>query len=130
VNPEFLTVEDVLEIHDIQLANTGGLAGVRDANMLDSAVAQAQAAFGGQYLHEDLCAMAAALLFSLAMNHPFLDGNKRTALAAALTFLEINGIVVTHDPDDLFNAVMGVAEGTFSKEDVAKLFRWLATGEM
>lgn len=71
----------------------GGSDGLRDANLLASTVAQPSATFGGSLLHEDLFAMAAAYLFHIVMNHPFIDGNKRTGLAAALVFLDINGLV-------------------------------------
>ena len=85
--PEFLTVEDVLQIHDEQLSAYGGATGIRDQGLLESAVAMPQASFGGAYLHEDLPHMAAAYAFHIAQNQPFLDGNKRTGLVAALVFL-------------------------------------------
>ncbi len=91
MNPEFLDVDYVLEIHAGQIAEHGGSEGVRDMGVLESAVAQPMAQFGGQFLNHDLFEMAAALHFSLVLNHPFVDGNKRTALLATLTFLDING---------------------------------------
>lgn len=95
--PDFLTVEDVLVIHEEQLARYGVGAGVRDPGALDSAVATPRATFDGQLVHEDLFAMAAAYAFHIAQNQPFVDGNKRTGLAAALVFLDLNGVTVV-DP--------------------------------
>jgi death on curing protein len=90
MSPEFLEAEDVVEIHHQQIELFGGLDGIRDLALLDSALAQPMAAFGGQFLHEDLFAMATAYLFHIVSHHPFIDGNKRTALIAGLTFLGIN----------------------------------------
>ncbi len=80
----FLTVDEVLELHDLQIQRYGGSSGVRDKGLLESAVAMPQASFGGKYMHEGLFQMAAAYAFHIAENQPFIDGNKRTALAAAL----------------------------------------------
>jgi death-on-curing protein len=121
----FLTVENVITLHEFQLETYGGSAGVRDLGLLDSAVAQAAATFGGEYLHEDLAAMTAAYLFSIVKNHPFIDGNKRAGLAAALSFLDVNGIAIDHSSDLLYDATMAVAEGRLGKEELAALFRRL-----
>lgn len=86
IEPEFLSLEDVLLIHDEQLEAYGGIQGIRDKGLLESAVMTAQASFGGEYLHQDLFEMAAAYAFHIAENQPFLDGNKRTALVSALVF--------------------------------------------
>ncbi|MEH1852771.1 MAG: type II toxin-antitoxin system death-on-curing family toxin [Nostoc sp.] len=89
--PKFLTISQVLDIHQRQIQRFGGTAGVRDEGLLDSALAQPQATFGGELLHPTIHEQAAAYLYHLAMNHPFLDGNKRTAFAVMLTFLNLNG---------------------------------------
>jgi death-on-curing protein len=94
MNPEFLDVDDVLDRHAAQLEAFGGLDGVRDRSALESAVAQPRATFGGQFLHEGLFAMAAAYLYHIVKNHPFVDGNKRTGLDAATTFLDLNGFAL------------------------------------
>jgi death on curing protein len=125
VSPEFLTVDDVLAIHILQLEKFGGSAGVRDLGLLESAVSQARASFAGAYLHEDLFAMASAYLFSIVKNHPFVDGNKRAGLAAAMTFLDLNGIAIDHSSALLYDATMAVAEGQLAKEDLAALLRRL-----
>jgi death on curing protein len=127
VTPIFLTVEDVLDIHDLHLQRFGGSAGVRDLALLESAVSQAQASFDGQYLHSDLAEMAAAYLFSLVKNHAFIDGNKRAGLAAALTFLDLNGIAIDHSSAMLYDVTIAVAEGRLDKDGLAEVFRGLAT---
>ena len=73
MNPEFLDIEDVIEIHRQQIEEIGGLDGIRDVRLLDSALAQPMAAFGGQFLHADLFSMAAAYLFHIVSNHAFID---------------------------------------------------------
>ena len=78
------------------------MTGVRDHALLESALAQPGAAFGGEFLHVDLFAMAAAYLFHIVKNHPFLDGNKRTGLIVAITFLAINGVSIPSDSEKRF----------------------------
>ena len=82
--PEFLDVDDVLELHSAQLERYGGASGLRDRGLLESAVAQPQSSFAGQFAHEGLYEMAAAYLFHICRNHPFVDGNKRAGLLAAV----------------------------------------------
>ena len=117
--PEFLDVEDVIEIHATQLEVYGGSAGLRDRGLLESAVAQPQASFGGELAHDGLFAMAAAYLFHLVRNHPFVDGNKRAGLLSALVFLDVNGISIDHASDALYDLTMGVAEGRIDKPAIA-----------
>ncbi|MBM4377524.1 MAG: type II toxin-antitoxin system death-on-curing family toxin [Deltaproteobacteria bacterium] len=89
---DFLTFEDVLGGHALQIERFGGTHGLRDEALLESALAQPSSSFGGEYLHADLFEMAAAYLFHVVKNPPFVDGDKRVGLAAALVFLEVNGI--------------------------------------
>lgn len=124
--PLFLTVDDVLELHADQLRLFGGSDGIRDPGALDSAIATAAATFGGAYLHEDLFHMAAAYAFHIAQNQPFLDGNKRTALNAALVFLDINGWIVTDPQETLYDAMIAIAERRLDKNGLAQAFRDLA----
>ena len=98
----FLTLDDVLESHRYQIDTYGGSDGIRDLGLLESAIAQPEASYGGQYLHADFFEMAAAYLYHLVMNHPFVDGNKRVGLEVALIFLEINGVAVEASDDELF----------------------------
>src|SRR6478672_12378043 len=95
----FLTIHNVLELHSEQIKLFGGADGVRDIHLLESALAQAEQIFGGEYLHPDLAAMAAAYLYHIVSNHPFVDGNKRTGLAAAIVFLDLNGMDLIADPE-------------------------------
>jgi death-on-curing protein len=116
---EFLTLDEVLALHADQIERYGGRGGVRDLGLLSSAVATPQAAFGDTYLHHTLHEMAAAYLFHLVKNHPFIDGIKRVGLIAALAFLGVNRVEVVADPDALYRLVIGVADGSVTKAEVA-----------
>ena len=116
---EFLTLDVVLALHQRQLARFGGGEGLRDRGLLESAVAQPQASFGGTYAHDGLFAMAAAYLFHIVSNHPFVDGNKRAGLLAAQVFLDVNGVTLVHDSQAFYALTMGVAEGRIDKPAVA-----------
>jgi death on curing protein len=120
---EFLELSDVLETHVEQIATYGGAAGIRDLDLLDSALAQPQASFDGEYLHADLFEMAAAYLFHIVMNHPFVDGNKRVGLEVALIFLQINGVEIQAADDELVTIVLGTAKGEADKKQIADFFR-------
>ncbi len=109
-HPRFLYKHTVLDIHEDQIAEHGGRPGVHDEGLLESALAQPMAQFGGEYLHENLFAMAAAYLFHLVNNHAFVDGNKRTGLAAALVFLDANGYEVTDEGTELADMVLELVE--------------------
>jgi death on curing protein len=126
VSPDFLTLEDVREIHPLQLARFGGGEGVREEGLLESALAQPQASFGGQYMHADVWEMAAAYLFHLVSNHPFVDGNKRVGLLAALVFLELNGVSLTQGSEALYALTMAVAAGQKTKPEVTTELKRLA----
>ena len=126
-DPEFLTVQDVVELHALQVARYGGAAGLRDGALLASAVAQPMASFGGEWLHPDLWTMAAAYLFHLVQNHPFVDGNKRTGLLSALVFLALNGMVIDQATPALYDLTMAVAEGRLDKLAIALALRQAAS---
>ena len=121
MNPRFLALERVLAIHCYQLEQFGGLDGIRDQNLLHSAIATPQATYGGQFLHADICEMAAAYLFHLVKNHAFFDGNKR--VAAALGFIELNDLRFTGDPDQYADLALEVARGNVTKPGIADFFR-------
>ncbi len=125
-DPDFLSVEEVLFLHEEQLARYGGSGGVRDLGLLESAVATPQATFDGQLVHGDLFAMAAAYAFHIAQNQPFVDGNKRTGLAAALVFLELNGVTLADPEGALYRAMLDVAERRLDKDGLALILRNLA----
>jgi death on curing protein len=120
VEPDFLTLDEVVRIHLDQIARYGGEGGVRDAGLLRSALNMPQAAFGGQWMHGDLFEMAAAYLFHIVSNHPFVDGNKRTGAVAALVFLLINGVELTADEHGVEKTTLAVARGEASKAQVAE----------
>ena len=119
IEPEFLTVDDVLELHAVQLTRYGGARGLRDRALLESAMAQPMASFGGTWLHPDLWSMAAAYLYHLVQNHPFVDGNKRTGLLSALVFLALHGIVIDQATPALYDLTMAVAAGRLDKSAIA-----------
>ena len=123
---EFLSVEEVLDIHAAQLERYGGGGGLRDRGLLESAVAQPQATFDGAFVHEDLFAMAAAYLFHIVSNHPFVDGNKRAGLLAALVFLDLNGVAIEHGSTALYDLTVAVAHGGARKVEVAAELRRIA----
>ena len=119
MEPVFLTLDEVLALHEDQIRRYGGISGIREPELVSSALGAVSATFGGRYLHQSLFEMAAAYLFYLAQNHPFLDGNKRAALAAALMFLWMNDIEVVAEEDALTDLVLSVADGRASKAEVA-----------
>jgi len=120
---EFLTLQDILDSHHEQIQSYGGTDGLRDKSLLESALAQPCAEFDGQYLHKDLFEMAAAYLFHLVQNHPFIDGNKRIGLEAALIFLEINDYSLNVDDQQLIDLVLNTAQGQIQKSQIADFFR-------
>lgn len=115
----FLTLDEVLAIHAHLIERYGGEPGIRDRGLLESALAMPEATFSEEDLHPTLEEKAAAYLFHLVKNHPFVDGNKRVGLAVALTFLRLNGIRIGASDDELVDQVVGCAEGRVSKADVA-----------
>ena len=116
-------MSEVLEIHSDQIERYGGENGIRDLGLLQSALAMPAAGFGEHYFHEDLFEMAAAYLFHITSNHPFVDGNKRTGAVAALVFLDLNDIEFEADEDAFEKAVIAVAEGKLNKATIATFFR-------
>ena len=122
-DPIFLTLDEALEIHAEQIKQYGGSAGVRDLLLLKSALAQPEATFGGEFLHGDLFEMAAAYLFHITNNHPFVDGNKRAGTEAALLFLRMNGGTLEVDDESLVNMVLDVAQGKLDKSEITQYLR-------
>lgn len=120
---DFLSLDDVLELHQEQLRAYGGSDGLRDIGLLESALAQPSASFSGVPLHRDLFEMAAAYLFHLVQNHPFIDGNKRIGLEAALVFLELNGCSIEVEDEKLIDLVFTTAQGKATKAIIAEFFR-------
>jgi death-on-curing protein len=119
----FLSVEQVLALHEALVGRFGGVVTVRDRGALESAVARPAMTFGGEDLYVDLAAKAAALMHSLVLNHPFVDGNKRIGVAAAELFIELNGAVLDATDEDLETLTLSVAEGKVAVEALAIWFR-------
>ncbi len=113
---KYLSVELVLRIHARVIDQSGGDPGVRDLGLLDSAVAQPRAGFGGKDLYPEPADKAAALAFSLVMNHPFADGNKRTGYAAMMMFLSRNGYTIKASIDERESIFLQLAAGDLDRE--------------
>lgn len=121
--PIFLTLAEVIEIHKDQIALYGGNSGIRDLTLLQSATAQPESSFGGEWLHRDIFEMAAAYAFHICQNHPFIDGNKRAALASALIFLELNKISIEDPKQRLLDAILNMAQGKLDKLAFANILK-------
>ncbi len=122
----FLNVEDVFTLQEMQLERYGGAVGIRDLKLLESAVMTPQASFGGVYVHTNIYQMAAAYAFHVAENQPFIDGNKRTALAAALVFLDWHRTELNDSDDELYDAMINLSQKSLNKAGLARLFEKLA----
>lgn len=114
----FVSVGDAIIIHRRMVDEFGGDSGLRDRGLLESAMAMPKAMFGGDYLHVDLPSMAAAYHYHLCANHPFVDGNKRVAVAVAEIFLRANGLQLEATDDEIVELTLGVASGTTGKPEV------------
>ena len=122
----YLDEDDILTIHRIVLEQHGGQDGVRNHSALSSAVENPKMTWEGKELYPDISSKAAILAFTLAESQVFIDGNKRTAVVAALTFLETNGLEVPEQEERLYDAMMDLATKNITKEDLADLFREIA----
>jgi death-on-curing protein len=120
---KFLSLTEVLAIHRDQITRYGGTTGIRDIELLKSALGIPMATYGGEFLHTDVFEMAAAYLFHLVKNHPFVDGNKRVGAVAALVFLLLNGHDFDAPEDDFAEMVLSVAQGELDKAEVAVFIR-------
>ncbi len=120
-----LTVEIVREIHMEAIARFGGSDGVRDSALLESAVAAPQASFGGRSPYRDLTAVAAAYLYFLCRNHPFIDGNKLAALGSCIVFFRLNGIEPKPDGPEWEELVLAIASGNLDREQATTRLREL-----
>jgi len=116
---------EVLLILQDQIRRYGGAYGLRDPGLLSSALAMPASTYEGKLLHHDSYEQAAAYAFHICQNHPFIDGNKRTALATALVFLDLNGISISDPKEELYGLMMEVAKGRKVKSEIAQTFRRL-----
>jgi death-on-curing protein len=119
--PIWLDAKEAIAIHDRQLAEHGGGTGIRDIGLLESALGRPVNQW--HYGEDDPAALAAAYAFGVARNHPFIDGNKRTAWIAARLFLVINGHVLSFDAADAIRTVLALASGELSEDELASWFR-------
>ncbi len=118
----YLTLVEVLNLHRQIIQQSGGALGVRDLGALESALAQPRMTFGGEDLYPTLADKAAALGFSIIMNHPFVDGNKRTGHAAMETFLVLNGLEISASVDEQEQVILALASGNSGRESFVE---WL-----
>lgn len=119
---KYLTVQDVLLLHNLAIDKHGGSHGLRDFGLLDSAVMRAQATFGGVDLYETIFTKAAALVHSLLMNHQFVDGNKRTAMFSLMTFIELNGYMFIAKQKDVVEYALYIEN---SQPEIEKIAKWI-----
>ncbi|ACK71290.1 death-on-curing family protein [Gloeothece citriformis PCC 7424] len=117
-SPKFLRIEEVIRIHEDLINSFGGSLGIRDYGLLESAIAQPQVSFGGELLHPNIYSQAGAYLYHLTLNHPFIDGNKRTAFAVTDTFIRLNGYYLTIEDQDAYELVIKVATRQLNKQNL------------
>jgi len=115
-----LKKEHIIALHEILLRRTGGEDGIRDIKLLESAIEAPFAAFAGVSNHPTVQKKAARLAYGLIKNHPFVDGNKRVGILAMMTFLELNGIVLTCKDDDIIAVGLGLADGSIDEGGLIK----------
>lgn len=120
--PIWMEMIDAVVIHDMELAAHGGSSGMRDAGMLESALGRPRNLWVYSETPPSLTRLAAAYAFGISSNHPFVDGNKRTALVVSFAFLDINGIAVTASQEDAYRIILGLAAGEISELQIAE---WL-----
>jgi death-on-curing protein len=116
-------MSEVLFIYEDQTRRYGGKYGIRDISLLSSALALPKATFEGKYLHNTIPEMASAYAYHISENHPFIDGNKRTALASALVFLDINRYTFTSSEEIVYETMVSVAKGEIRKEQLGAFFK-------
>lgn len=121
--PYFIDLSHALHLHQSLIENYGGDIGVRDMGLLESALAMPQASYDGKMLHNNLFEMAAAYLYHIVQNHPFVDGNKRVGAASAIIFLSMNDIEIENDEDGLIEITMAVARSETGKSEIAAFFK-------
>ena len=120
----YLTLENILLLHEVSIKEFGGSRGIRDMGLLESAVMQSQQSFGGSDLYPTLWDKTSILTYALYKNHPFIDGNKRTAALAMLTFTDLNGYEISVAKGEIHGIILKVADGTTSRET---LTQWIET---
>lgn len=120
---KFLSIEKVIAIHEAVVSNYGGLPGIRDIGLLSSAIEMPKSTMFGEYLHPEIWDKAAAYLYHVVCNHPFLDGNKRTGMMCALIFLDMNGRELKDVQNLLEELVVETAQGKVDKREISQFFQ-------
>ena len=113
-----ITIKIILRLHDLSIINYGGSQGIRDQRLMESAIARPYQTFGGKDLYPTVLEKAAALAESIIINHPFIDGNKRTGLLAMLLILEIGNFKITASNDDTYNFTIEISTGEIKFEEI------------
>ena len=113
-----ITIKIILRLHDLSIINYGGSQGLRDQGLMESAIARPYQTFGGKDLYPTVLEKAAALAESIIINHPFIDGNKRTGLLAMLLILEIGNFKITASNDDTYNFTIEISTGEIKFEEI------------
>ena len=119
---KYLTVQDVLLLHNLAIDNYGGSHGLRDFGLLESAVMRPQATYGGKELYPDVFLKGAALIHSLLLNHQFVDGNKRTAMFSVMTFLELNGYKFITEQKEVVKTALWIEN---QKPEIEEIAKWI-----
>ncbi len=117
----FLSAQEVIKIHIVQIESFGGIHGIRDLGLLESAIATPKAQFQDTFLHKNIFEMAAAYMYHIIKNHPFLDGNKRTGMAAGLIFFHTNGYELPWSNQEIYKLGCAIATASITKDQVATL---------
>ena len=113
-----LAINQIIEMHDSLIKATGGISGVRDMNLLESALAAPFASFGGVYKYKTIKEQAARLAYGIIKNHSFIDGNKRIGVLAMLTFLKENGVLLDCTNADVIKLGLSAADGSYDENDI------------
>ncbi len=122
-NIKFLSIEQVVYLHEQSIKNFGGKPGIRDFTLLSSAINIPSSTFVGKFLYKNIYEMAAAYLFHITMNHPFFDGNKRVGVLSAIVFLEINGFIVNFKRGELRDLGLAVVCSKISKKEISDILK-------
>lgn len=120
---KYLSIDESIEVHNSLVATYGGLQGIREHNLLESALAMPMTAMFNKDMYPSIFDKAACYLFFIATNHPFVDGNKRTATSCCLLFLQFNDIKLSYKEDELIEFVVDIAQGKIDKVEISKYLR-------
>lgn len=123
MTPRFLLFEEIVAFHYDQVTIHGGMQGIRDKHLLESAINMPQATFGGEYLYSTLFEMAAVYAHGIIKNHPFCDGNKRTGILSMMMFLQYNGVKIKFTQEEFYNLAIDIATSKLSIEEIAHILK-------